>query len=255
MVEVASHTDSRGKESYNDKLASRRTNSAIDYLESAGVPRIRLIARAYGEYQPVAPNELNGRDNPKGRQLNRRTEFRITEGVDENGKIRIELPADGSSMESSSSSYVPAPITYEASTSSSPVLSTTTTSVTTTSTYTAPAPKVEMVAEEAVQGNYARMTFKKNYHDFGTMKAGDSKTHVFTFTNTGNVDLLIEFASGSCGCTVPAWPEDPIPPGEMGEIHVEYNSKDKSGEQLNDINIIANTEPIVTELKIRAMVK
>lgn len=99
------------------------------------------------------------------------------------------------------------------------------------------------------------MSFKESFHDFGTLKEGEKKTYLFKFTNTGDTDLLIEFASGSCGCTVPAWPEESIPPGGTGEILVEYDSKEKSGEQKNDINIIANTDPIVTELKIKAFVK
>ncbi|MEM7105557.1 MAG: DUF1573 domain-containing protein [Bacteroidota bacterium] len=66
---------------------------------------------------------------------------------------------------------------------------------------------------------------------------------------------MIEFASGSCGCTVPAWPEKPIPPGGTGEIEIEYDSKDKEGLQENEINIIANTDPIVVELKVKATIE
>ncbi len=66
--------------------------------------------------------------------------------------------------------------------------------------------------------------------------------------------MKIDFASGSCGCTVPDWPKKEIPVGGKGEIVIEFDSKDKFGEQLNDVNIIANTDPIVTEIKIRAVV-
>jgi len=98
------------------------------------------------------------------------------------------------------------------------------------------------------------MTFEKSEVDFGTITAGEVKTHLFKFKNTGDADLIIEFASGSCGCTVPAWPEDTIKPGETGEILVEYDSKDKEGDELTEVNIIANTDPIVTVIKMTAKV-
>jgi hypothetical protein len=49
----------------------------LDYLEKSGVARERMTARGFGEKNATAPNETNGKDNPEGRQLNRRTEFRI----------------------------------------------------------------------------------------------------------------------------------------------------------------------------------
>jgi len=96
------------------------------------------------------------------------------------------------------------------------------------------------------------MTFEKSEVDFGTIKEGEKKSHLFKFKNTGDADLIIEFASGSCGCTVPAWPEDTIKPGETGEILVDFDSKDKEGEEFTEVNIIANTDPIVTILKVKA---
>jgi len=99
------------------------------------------------------------------------------------------------------------------------------------------------------------MSFAENFHDFGTIKAGEKRSHTFKFTNTGDTYLLIEFASGSCGCTVPEWPQKPIGPGESGEILVNFDSKDKFGEQNQEVNIIANTDPIVTELKIKVVIE
>ena len=99
------------------------------------------------------------------------------------------------------------------------------------------------------------MTFQENFHDFGTIRQGEKRSHTFKFTNTGDAYLLIEFASGSCGCTVPQWPQKPIGPGESGEILVEFDSKDKFGEQNQEVNIIANTDPIVTELKIKVVIE
>jgi len=98
------------------------------------------------------------------------------------------------------------------------------------------------------------MIFEESEVDFGTLKQGEKKTHLFKFKNTGDADLIIEFASGSCGCTVPAWPEDTIKPGETGEILVEYDSKDKEGDESTEVNIIANTDPIVTVIKMKAKI-
>lgn len=69
------------------------------------------------------------------------------------------------------------------------------------------------------------ISFEKDVHDFGTLKQhGDASTE-FKFTNTGNQPLIISNARGSCGCTVPSWPKEPIAPGETGVIKVKYDSK------------------------------
>jgi len=61
------------------------------------------------------------------------------------------------------------------------------------------------------------MTFDKTSHDFGTITEGDKVTTTFGFTNTGDADLIIVDARGSCGCTVPQYPKNtPIAPGETG---------------------------------------
>jgi OmpA-OmpF porin, OOP family len=78
IIEIGSHTDNTGSDSYNDKLSQRRSESVVNYLISKGILTDRLVARGYGESQPIAPNtHPDGTDNPEGRQLNRRTELRI----------------------------------------------------------------------------------------------------------------------------------------------------------------------------------
>ncbi len=80
-VEIYSYTDSRGTSEYNMALSQRRAQSVLDYLEKGGVDRNRLTAKGFGDKNAVAPNDVNGKDNPEGRQLNRRTEFRIITDV------------------------------------------------------------------------------------------------------------------------------------------------------------------------------
>lgn len=78
IVEIMSHTDSKGSDKYNDKLSQQRAESVVAYLISKGIKPERLKAKGYGESKPVAPNEnADGSDNPEGRAQNRRTDFKI----------------------------------------------------------------------------------------------------------------------------------------------------------------------------------
>jgi outer membrane protein OmpA-like peptidoglycan-associated protein len=78
IIEIGANTDSKGNDDYNLKLSQARAQSVVDHLLQKGIPQDRLQAKGYGETNPIAPNTLpNGKDNPEGRQLNRRTEFRI----------------------------------------------------------------------------------------------------------------------------------------------------------------------------------
>lgn len=78
IIEIGSHTDNTGSDSYNIKLSQKRSESVVNYLENKGVSADRMVAKGYGESQPIAPNtKPDGTDNPEGRQLNRRTELRI----------------------------------------------------------------------------------------------------------------------------------------------------------------------------------
>lgn len=69
------------------------------------------------------------------------------------------------------------------------------------------------------------ITFKKDVHDFGKVKQHGNATTEFVFTNTGTEPLIISNAKGSCGCTVPTWPREPIAPGASANIKVKYDSK------------------------------
>jgi outer membrane protein OmpA-like peptidoglycan-associated protein len=80
-VEIYSYTDAKGRDDYNIPLSQRRAQSVLDYLEKNGVDRGRLTAKGFGSKNAAAPNDVNGKDNPEGRQLNRRTEFRIVTDV------------------------------------------------------------------------------------------------------------------------------------------------------------------------------
>ena len=78
IIEIGSHTDSKGTDSYNETLSQKRAESVVTYLIKKGISANRLKAKGYGEKVPIAPNENeDGTDNPEGRAMNRRTEFKI----------------------------------------------------------------------------------------------------------------------------------------------------------------------------------
>ena len=98
----------------------------------------------------------------------------------------------------------------------------------------------------------ATIEFTEKAFDFGTLEEGEKVEHVFKFTNTSTNPLIISNARGSCGCTVPEWPREPIAPGEKGEIKVKFDSKGKKGKQSKTVTITANTIPGNTLLTINS---
>ena len=84
---------------------------------------------------------------------------------------------------------------------------------------------------------------KETSYDFGEMQQGESVTHDFVLKNTGEADLIISAAKGSCGCTVPQWPKAPISQGEEATIKVTFNSAGKSGKQNKTVTLVTNAIP------------
>ncbi|MBT3611595.1 MAG: DUF1573 domain-containing protein [Flavobacteriales bacterium] len=80
-------------------------------------------------------------------------------------------------------------------------------------------------------------------YDFGEMQQGESVTHDFILKNTGDADLIITAAKGSCGCTVSQWPKNPIAKGEEAAIKVTFNSAGKSGKQNKTVTLVSNAIP------------
>jgi hypothetical protein len=98
------------------------------------------------------------------------------------------------------------------------------------------------------------ISFEKMEHDFGTIEQNTTNPYTFTFTNTGTEPLLISDAKGSCGCTVPDYPREPVMPGQQGEIKVVYSPGQQKNMQTKTVTITANTEPATTVLRIKANV-
>ena len=108
--------------------------------------------------------------------------------------------------------------------------------------------------DEEIKVGGAKVKFDKTEHDFGVINEGDVVETVFTFTNSGKSELIITSAKGSCGCTVPEWPKEPIMPGEEGQIRVKFNSDKKPNLQQKSITLVTNTEQGKEILKIKAQV-
>ncbi len=109
-------------------------------------------------------------------------------------------------------------------------------------------------AESPSPDKMAVISFKKTKHDFGRINEGEKVNTVFKFKNTGRVPLVIAKAQGSCGCTVPSWPHEPIMPGMSGEIQVLFDSNGKVGQNEKTVTVTANTLPASTVLSIQSTV-
>jgi hypothetical protein len=105
------------------------------------------------------------------------------------------------------------------------------------------------------EGKYPELTFEKQEHDFGTIKQGDKVTYEFKFNNTGQADLLISGAKGSCGCTVPEYPKTAIKPGEDGKLKVSFDSTGKSGLNTKSVTITCNTKENNKIINIKANIE
>lgn len=85
------------------------------------------------------------------------------------------------------------------------------------------------------------LSFMDSNFNFGNINEGDIVKHAFHFRNIGTAPLLIGKADVSCGCTVPSFPKEPIPPGGEGDILVQFDSHHKKGPQHKSVLIYSNS--------------
>lgn len=95
--------------------------------------------------------------------------------------------------------------------------------------------------------------FESETVDYGVIEQGSEPFRVFTFTNTGTEPLIITQAKGSCGCTVPTYPKEPIAPGETGEIKVRYDTN-RLGKFTKRVTLTTNAPEDKTMLTIKGEV-
>ncbi len=106
-----------------------------------------------------------------------------------------------------------------------------------------------------INHNAPEITFEHEIIDLGEFMQYDdvnSKCE-FQFTNTGKEPLIISKCKGSCGCTVPECPKEPILPGESGVIKVNYDEK-RVGSFNKSITITSNAKNVTKIVKIKGKV-
>lgn len=99
-----------------------------------------------------------------------------------------------------------------------------------------------------------QLTFDCNQHDFGRLTSHESVSYSFHFRNTGNSDLVISRCEATCGCTVADFPRKSIAPCGEGYVTVTFSSQGKSGQQVQEVTVLSNTQPARTKLRIIAQV-
>lgn len=101
------------------------------------------------------------------------------------------------------------------------------------------------------KGKKAKINFTEYRFDFGNVKEkGGPVSHEFTFTNTGDGNLIIIDATATCGCTKPTYPKNPIAPGKRGKIKVTYNPVGRPGPIDRTVTVKTNGSPKKVRLKI-----
>ena len=103
----------------------------------------------------------------------------------------------------------------------------------------AKSPAETKVATPKIDG--AGMVFETETIDYGTIEHNANGDREFVFTNNGNKPLIISNAQGSCGCTVPTTPKEPIAPGAKGIIGVKY-ATDRVGAFTKSVTVTSNAD-------------
>ena len=114
--------------------------------------------------------------------------------------------------------------------------------------------RTEVTLDQVDTPSDAKMVFEATEWNFGEITQGESVEYAFEFTNTGSEPLIITNAKGSCGCTVPVWPREPLAPGESGVVDVKFNSKGKKGKQNKKVTLTTNMVPSQMVLKVTGLV-
>lgn len=104
-------------------------------------------------------------------------------------------------------------------------------------------------------GNKTTLSVNKVY-EAGEVVLGEEIEAKFTVKNTGEYPLFLAEVKGSCSCTVASYPEEPIEPGESEVIHATVRTDNAAeGSLVKEVRVLANTEPSLTILQIKANVK
>ncbi len=106
---------------------------------------------------------------------------------------------------------------------------------------------------ELVTGDGATIEFVSEVIDYGTIEHNANGVRYFEFKNTGTEPLIISNCKGSCGCTVPSCPKEPILPGETGKIKVKY-ATNRVGSFTKTVTVSSNAVTPSKTVKIKGKV-
>ena len=98
------------------------------------------------------------------------------------------------------------------------------------------------------------MVLASDVVDYGEIVQNADPVRRVKFTNTGNEPLIIKNAQGSCGCTIPSWPKEPIMPGETSEIEIHY-ATDRIGMIMKTVTVTTNEEGVSHVIQVKGNVK
>ena len=112
----------------------------------------------------------------------------------------------------------------------------------------------EAVTRNPVNPNAPKFKFETEVMDYGTIEHNANGDREFKFTNVGKEPLIISNAVGSCGCTTPSWPKEPIKPGGTGVIKVHY-ATDRVGQFEKTVTLTSNADTPSKVIKIKGVVK
>jgi hypothetical protein len=107
--------------------------------------------------------------------------------------------------------------------------------------------KIKATSAKAALIDGAGMVFVSETIDYGTIAHNADGKREFVFTNNGNKPLIIANTQGSCGCTVPSSPKEPIAPGAKGIISVKY-ATDRIGAFTKTVTVTSNAEGQATKV-------
>jgi len=107
--------------------------------------------------------------------------------------------------------------------------------------------------QEQAKKKGQELWFEEYVHDYGQIALDSDGSWTFTFKNVSENAIIINRVRSTCGCTVPAWPKEPIEPGSTGEITVKYNTA-TSGTFLKSLFVYSTAANSPVKLQIKGKV-
>jgi len=107
--------------------------------------------------------------------------------------------------------------------------------------------------EERAKERGKEIWFEEYLHDYGEIPKDSDGEWSFTFKNLGKSSIIINRVRSTCGCTIPAWPREPIEPGASGEITVKYNTS-TTGTFLKSVYVYCSAANSPVKLQIKGKV-